>query len=116
MSEPGKIKTNLVKNASIEQRFNAREYRMRMVEQLHKDVLDSLKDGMRFSFTEKNRYPNDRWLLFGDKKTIGVKLTRGNDDVWMVHVKGEEPIRLEDTPNNFWASIRKHIQEKRYKL
>ena len=91
------------------------EYRRRRLAELENDVLSSLKDGMRFTFTKSNRYPNDKWLNLEGRSSITVKLTRGDDDVWMVNMRGEEPVRLEDTPRNFWASLRQHIQENKVK-
>lgn len=115
MSESGKILKNESPSISQSERITARQYRQQMIDELHNDVLQSLRDGMKFRFTESNKYPHDNWLIFSGQKSHTVTLKRGDDDVWMVHMQGEEPIRLEDTPNNFWASIRKHIQEKRYK-
>ena len=51
--------------------------------------------------------PNDNFLIFGfgyDEHTITFK-RRWRDNLWMVCIKGDEPILLEDCPPSFYRTL-----------
>ena len=76
---------------------------------LFSKVLNGIKNGMKITFTPKNVVEYNDFLIFnGDDDETTVTFHTNNVPFW-IEFSNDEPMRLEDVPTSFLASILKNI-------
>lgn len=79
-------------------------------------LLSVLKDGMKFTLRKEDCVDGDRFLIFSNYRPFQTITLHTNCVPFWVEFDGDEPMRLEECPETFFATLRKNIECGNYEL
>lgn len=79
-------------------------------------LLSVIKDGMKITLGQMDCVWGDNFLIFSDYRPYQTITLHTNCVAYWIEFDGDEPMLLEDCPEEFFTTLRRNIERGNYEL